>query len=225
VIEAVTLALVAGAAALAAGWLARVIEETALVASGPVAGEPVLAWSAGAIPGRPAASPVGVGMAAVAVGAVLTWAVGAAPVLPALVVLAGIGLVLAPVDVRTHRLPDAITLPAYPVLAVLLLFGGVSAAARAAEGGLVAFGVVALLVALTPSGFGFGDVKLMGLLGAALAWFGWSMLLRGLMAGFLIGGLCATGLLLTGHAGRRDHLAFGPFLLAGALAAVVLDNR
>ncbi|MEK8228939.1 hypothetical protein NKG05_27695 [Oerskovia sp. M15] len=41
-------------------------------------------------------------------------------VLPASVYLAVAGTALAVIDVRTHRLPNALVLPSYPVLAVLL---------------------------------------------------------------------------------------------------------
>ncbi|MFB9324264.1 prepilin peptidase, partial [Cryptosporangium minutisporangium] len=174
-------------------------------------------WAAG--PGR-------VGVAAAALGGVVAWAVGAAPELPGLLFVAGLGFVLAPVDVRTHRLPDALVLPAYPVLTVLLVAGallggvGVAPLARAAAGGLVAFGVLYVLAVAVPAGFGFGDVKLTGLLGAALGWYGWSAVFAALVYGFVYGGLCAAALLLTRRLSRADRLAFGPFLLAGALTVV-----
>jgi leader peptidase (prepilin peptidase)/N-methyltransferase len=247
------LVVVVVAALAGAGWLAGAIERVGAAASGPCAGEPGLAWDAGtavvisparrAAPtrrsdvvggpvaggrglGGPAAGPAGVGVAAASLGGALAWVVGSAPVLPALVLLAGVGMVLAAVDVRTHRLPDALVLPAYPALALLLSLAatreGLAPLARAAEGGLVAFGVLYVLAFVLPAGLGYGDVKLAGLLGAALAWYGWPVLLRGLVLGFGYGGLCAAALLVTRRTNRRASLAYGPFLLAGALTVVVL---
>ncbi|MFJ4107676.1 prepilin peptidase [Oerskovia enterophila] len=140
--------------------------------------------------------------------------------LPATAFLAALGSALAVIDVRTHRLPNALVLPAYPVLAVLLgaasLLGPDDGSpVRALAGGLVLYGAYFLL-ALAPSGLGFGDVKLAGLLGAYLAWFGWSELVVGASAAFLLGGLAAVVLLATRRAGRRTLIPFGPFMLTGA---------
>ncbi|MGW6004989.1 prepilin peptidase [Oerskovia enterophila] len=141
--------------------------------------------------------------------------------LPATGFLTAVGSALAVVDVRTHRLPNALVLPSYPVLALLL--GGASllgpddgAPVRALAGGLVLYGAYFLL-ALAPSGLGFGDVKLAGLLGAYLGWFGWSELVVGASAAFLLGGLAAVVLLATRRAGRRTLIPFGPFMLTGSV--------
>ncbi|TQS41615.1 prepilin peptidase [Cryptosporangium phraense] len=254
--EALVAGLIVGLAGFAGrGWLAEYVERVALVATGPVAGEPALARAAAASMVRPDAppaprpgaarsvvgsasagrlapaavgrawavrlAPAAVGLAAAAVGGVVGWASGGGAALLGLVFLAGAGFVLAPVDVRSHRLPDAIVLPAYPILALLLSLGGPTHWVRAIEGGAVAFAVLYVLAIAAPAGFGYGDVKLTGLLGAALGWFGWPEVLAGLVYGFAYGGLGAAALLVTRRLSRTDRLAFGPFLLAGALTAVV----
>ncbi len=50
-------------------------------------------------------------------------------------------------------------------------------------------------------------------------------MLLGLLAGFLVGALVAVALLAGGRAGWRSDVAFGPSLLAGALAAVVAGRQ
>jgi leader peptidase (prepilin peptidase)/N-methyltransferase len=80
----------------------------------------------------------------------------------------------------------------------------------------------ALLAVLPRSGLGFGDVKLAGLLGTALALLGWGALAWGTALAFLSGGLMAAALLVTGRAKRNTPLPFGPHMLAGALVAAVL---
>jgi leader peptidase (prepilin peptidase)/N-methyltransferase len=139
----------------------------------------------------------------------VTWA------LPAFVYLAAVAVALALIDLDTHRLPNAIVLPSYAVIGVLLLLaswgsGDWSAMWRALIGcaAMYAFYFVAMVV--YPAGMGFGDVKLAGLLGLCLGWLGWGALVVGWFAAFLLGGAYAVGLLAARKAGRRTGIAFGP---------------
>ena len=103
---------------------------------------------------------------------------GPSPALPAFCYLAGIGVPLAVIDARCQRLPDALTLPSYPValallgFAALLLPGGAGHFRGALAGMALAWGVFLLQVLLYPAGLGWGDVKLAGLLGLYLGWLG-----------------------------------------------------
>ena len=137
------------------------------------------------------------------------------------------GLVLAFIDLDVRRLPDRLTLPAYPVAAVLLtacsaVTGDWPALARAAACaglGVVAFFLLAFLAELLSpgtDGLGLGDVKLAGTLAGLLGWWSWETALYGLLTGFILGGLVATVLLVSHRADRRSHLSFGPALVAGA---------
>ncbi|GGB43493.1 hypothetical protein GCM10011492_38120 [Flexivirga endophytica] len=143
-------------------------------------------------------------------------------------VLAGWTMVaLAFIDLDVHRLPDAIHLPSYPILLVLLAIcaasgGAWSALARAVGAGVVLF-VFYFVLLLLPSGFGFGDVKLAGLLGLLLGWLGWDAVVRGTFATFIVGGVVAGVLMLSRRKDRRDEFAYGPSMLAGAVVAVVLS--
>ena len=161
-------------------------------------------------------------------------AIGAAPVLagdrPAVLALAwfgGAAVVLAGVDLASHRLPDRVTFPAIGVCAAALVAdaavtGPWSALLRAIAAAVAAYllGTVARLV--QPRGFGGGDVKLLGLLGLVLGWAGWGVLVTGVFAGLLIGALGSLVLVAVGRAGWRTAVAFGPPLLAGAYAALAL---
>jgi leader peptidase (prepilin peptidase)/N-methyltransferase len=71
---------------------------------------------------------------------------------------------------------------------------------------------------------GLGDVKLAGVLGLYLGWLGWSSVLVGTFAGFLLGGVLGVALLLVRRASGRTAIPFGPFMLAGALLAVFLAD-
>jgi leader peptidase (prepilin peptidase)/N-methyltransferase len=162
------------------------------------------------------------GLAAVALGAV-AGAVGAEAQLPAYLWLAGVGVTLAVIDIETLRLPDRLTLPSYPVGLVLLAIpADWSALGRAVLAAAITGGAAFLLALLAPGGgLGLGDVKLLGLLGLFLGWLGWGVLVLGVALGFVLGAVVAAGMLASRRAGLRDHLAFGPWLIAGALVAVV----
>jgi leader peptidase (prepilin peptidase)/N-methyltransferase len=187
------------------------------------AGDPVLGkrwWRGGEASARRVA--LVTALAAVALGAV-AGAVGAAPELPAYLWLAAVGVTLAVVDAETLRLPDRLTLPSYPAGVVLLAIpADWSALGRAVLAAAVAGAAALVLAVLAPrGGLGFGDVKLLGVLGLFLGWLGWGVLVVGVALGFTLGAVVAIGMLASRRAGLRDHLAFGPWLIAGALVAVV----
>jgi leader peptidase (prepilin peptidase)/N-methyltransferase len=147
------------------------------------------------------------------------------PLVVGLVYLAALlwGLALVHLDLRVHRLPDRLVLPAYPAVALALAIcsavtGRWSALAEAAACAGVAVGIFTLLALFSPGagGLGLGDVKLAGVLGALLGWLDWRAAAVGLAAGFVLGGLAAAVLLITRRADRHAHLAFGPAMVAGA---------
>ncbi|WP_392465429.1 prepilin peptidase [Arsenicicoccus cauae] len=151
-----------------------------------------------------------------------------APLAMVVVPLAWLMVALAAIDLDVHRLPDAVQLPLYPVLAVALsavavITGDGASLLRSVAACAVVLAVGALLWLTAPrQGLGLGDVKLAGLLAAVLAQLGWSQVLLGLWAGFALGGVAAAALLVTRRAGRRDHLALGPPLMLGSLLGVLV---
>lgn len=141
--------------------------------------------------------------------------------LPAFLVVAAAAVALTLIDLDTHRLPDTIVLPLYPVGGLLLLAaswgeGDWAAIARAVIGGVALWLVYFLLAVAKPGGMGFGDVKLAGVLGAHLAWLGWGTFAVGAFGAFLLGGLFSVVLLVTGRASRTSGIPFGPWMVAGA---------
>jgi len=140
--------------------------------------------------------------------------------------LGAISVALAAIDIDVRRLPDRIVLPSYAV--GLLLLG----AADLLRADLVSFGTAvagsgaaALLFAVLwfvrPGGMGLGDVKLAGVLGLFLGQLGVAQLAVGVFAGFLLGGVFGIALLVSGRAGRRAAIPFGPWMLAGAWVGVL----
>lgn len=68
---------------------------------------------------------------------------------------------------------------------------------------------------------GFGDVKLAGVLGGAMAYLSWGTLLTGSFLAFILGSIVGVLLISLGRAGRKTAIPFGPFMILGALAAVL----
>jgi len=148
--------------------------------------------------------------------------------LPAYLYLGVVGAALTFVDLDVQRLPDLIVLPSYPIGFVLLLVPTVVAGQwgwllRAVMAAVVLFVVYLVLALVSPGGggLGFGDVKLGGLLGLLLGWLGWGTVIVSVVAAFVIGGVIAVILLLSGRASRSSHFAFGPSMILGAWVALM----
>jgi len=154
------------------------------------------------------------------------------PLLPLLCVWLVVGVILSVVDLREHRLPNALTLPMLIVtpvgLAVADLLGSSPTAAGAGWAGaglgaLLWLGVLGLLWLVSRGrGIGLGDVKLSPSLGATLGWISLETALIGLVMSFIAGGLVSVVLLLAKRVKRQTAIPFGPFLLLGSLVAVVI---
>jgi len=69
--------------------------------------------------------------------------------------------------------------------------------------------------------FGGGDIKLMA---AAGLFLGWQNTLLAMFLGILGGGLYGIWLLAAKKADKKDHFAFGPFLCAGIVIAMLLGE-
>lgn len=158
--------------------------------------------------------------------AVLALRIGWDPALPAFLYLGAAGVALWMIDLDVKRLPNVIVLPSYAVALALLGAAGFAGSdwgplLRSLLGGAALYAFYFLLAVVYPAGMGFGDVKLAGLLGLYLGWLGWAQVVLGGFLGFLYGGVFGGLLMLAGRAGRKSQIPFGPFMLAGALTAVL----
>jgi leader peptidase (prepilin peptidase)/N-methyltransferase len=139
-------------------------------------------------------------------------------------------LCVAIIDGETQTIPDG-----------LLVFGGIvgllwtaaavffpelfpharawqDAALGAAAGALPLFVLDrAALLLLKKDGFGYGDMKLMAVAGLFL---GWQLALASFFFAFVAGGAYGAYLILSRRIKKGAYIAFGPFLCAGAAAAL-----
>jgi leader peptidase (prepilin peptidase) / N-methyltransferase len=127
-------------------------------------------------------------------------------------------------DLDQRVLPDELTLPAIPIALVYaisglnpLVGGAIVPAVLAA---VIIPGVLYLLSLPFGAGaFGGGDVKFLVGMGLLL---GGERALGGLIVGLLVNGAVLVTLLAARRIGRKTYIPFGPFLIMGALWAVLI---
>jgi leader peptidase (prepilin peptidase)/N-methyltransferase len=127
-------------------------------------------------------------------------------------------------DLDQRMLPDELTLPVIP----LALVYAVSGLNPLVGGSLVLAILAAVLIPAVlylpsiPFGagaFGLGDVKLLAGVGLML---GGDRALGGTLFGLILAGVVLVVLLVTRRIGRKSFVPFGPFLILGALWAVLI---
>ena len=141
---------------------------------------------------------------------------------------AGVGCaLLIVIDLAVHRLPDRLV----AATLLVLVLGFLASAAvggtwndwvRALLAGLVLLLGYFLLAFISPAGLGLGDVKFAAVVGVFLGWFSWQHVAIGTLLAFVLNAAIAVIVLLTRRGGRDSDIPFGPWMVAGAVLAVVL---
>ena len=127
-------------------------------------------------------------------------------------------------DLDQRMLPDELTLPVIPLALVYAVSG-----LNPLVGGSLLLAILAAVlipaVLYLPSipfgagAFGLGDVKLLAGVGLML---GGDRALSGTLFGLILAGVVLVVLLVTRRIGRKSFVPFGPFLILGALWAVLI---
>lgn len=182
--------------------------------------------------------------AAIVLGA-LAGRVGAEAHLPALLVFGAALVVVTVIDLDHYRIPDRVVFPTLAASGALLVVAAVAAdvvvgLSGAAVGASAYFGFLFLFFVVSPSGMGFGDVKLALLLGLHLGWAGAVTTVDGelvaggvfdalglTLIGAFLGSILGTvaGVVAVLLRGRRAHFPFGPALCLGALLAILFSDQ
>jgi leader peptidase (prepilin peptidase)/N-methyltransferase len=135
-------------------------------------------------------------------------------------------IVLFFVDLEHHRLPNEITLPGIVVGFACSFFmppGWISSLAGIVAGGGSLWLVGWLwFVIRHEEGMGFGDVKMLAMIGAFL---GWEQMLATLFVSTILGSLIGIGLIAAKKGNLKTALPFGCFLALGAVLASVGGDR
>ena len=140
-------------------------------------------------------------------------------ILPDVFTLGGtlVGFLLAPIQSPEFLLWGATLQPGGPILNSYL-----NSLVGIVFGGGILWGVAFLYLKLRRvEGLGFGDVKMMGMVGAFLGWqFAWLTILVGSLLGAVFGGL----FILLSNRDRRYELPFGSFLGLAALGVTLVGS-
>ena len=144
------------------------------------------------------------------------------PVTAIMLVLVATLVVITFIDLDHQIIPDVISLPGIPI-GFLLSFFVPWVSWQESLLGIILGGGSLLAIALgyelltKKEGMGFGDVKLLAMLGAFL---GWTAIFPIIFIGSLLGTLVGVPLMLIKKADSKLAVPFGPFLSASALIHV-----
>jgi leader peptidase (prepilin peptidase)/N-methyltransferase len=139
-------------------------------------------------------------------------------------------------DIRSHRLPNAWVFTGAGIVVLSwagmwLSTGDIPGVSMVSAGGYFLF-MLALAIA---GGMGMGDVKLSFVLGAVTGTFGITPAVLSPVVAFVSGGIISAGILVSTQlltrasgttswqATQQRRIAFGPFMLAGAWVALIVE--
>ena len=139
--------------------------------------------------------------------------------------LISVGVRLMLIDIDTHLLPHSIVYRAIALAIPLLVLAALNDPAGSVGtmflGAVIMWTLMKTLEVLSRGDLGGGDVRLALLLGLYTGWLSLEHVAIAVVTAFAAAGLFALVLIVLRRAGRRTHLALGPFLIAGALLAVL----
>jgi leader peptidase (prepilin peptidase)/N-methyltransferase len=131
-------------------------------------------------------------------------------------------VVLAATDLEQRRLPHMVLDPLILVAAAFVPFNPGVEPLMALIGAAAAVGFLGVLALVVRGGLAVGDLYLVAPIGLML---GWPVVFTALFAAAFLAAATSIGLLLARRVGMRSYIPFGPFLVAGAVVALLVDQR
>jgi len=134
---------------------------------------------------------------------------------------------LAFIDLDTTLLPDSLTLPLLWLGLLFNLDGHFASLSDAVVGAMAGYGVLWAVfwlfkLATGKDGMGYGDFKLLAVLGA---WMGWQMLPITLLLSSVVGATVGVAMIVFIKHDRRVPIPFGPYLAGGGLVALFFGTN
>lgn len=168
---------------------------------------------------RTATLAVASGLAAAAIAARSSlpwWATAVYLALLALLV------VLTATDLEQRRLPHLVLDPLIVLAALFVPFNPAVDPAMALIGAGAAVAFLGALALVVRGGLAAGDLYLVAPIGLML---GWPSIFSALFAAAFLAAISSLALLVARRVGMRSYIPFGPFLVAGAVLVLIVDER
>ncbi len=136
-------------------------------------------------------------------------------------VLLAFMIVLTATDLEQRRLPHIVLDPLIVVAVVFVPFNPAVAPVDAIIGAVAAVGFLGALALVVRGGLAVGDLYLVAPIGLML---GWPVVFTALFAAAFLAAGISLALLAIRRVGMRSYIPFGPFLVGGAVLALVLGD-
>ena len=159
----------------------------------------------------------GLAAAAVAARSELPWWATAGYLL-----LLALLLVLTATDLEQRRLPHIVLDPLIVLAALFVPFNPAVEPIDAIIGAGAAVGFLGALALVVRGGLAVGDLYLVAPIGLML---GWPVIFTALFAAAFLAAGTSLALLVARRVGMRSYIPFGPFLVGGAVVALLIDDR
>ncbi len=130
---------------------------------------------------------------------------------------------LSMIDFDYQLLPDDITLPLLWLGLACNIFNLFTDIYSSLIGAMLGYGILWIIfisfkLLTGKEGMGYGDFKLLAMLGA---WLGWEMLPLIVLLSSMLGSVIGVSLILTGKQGRNKPIPFGPYLAVAGWIALI----
>jgi leader peptidase (prepilin peptidase)/N-methyltransferase len=140
----------------------------------------------------------------------------------AYLVILGLLLVLTATDLEQRRLPHIVLDPLIVLAALFVPFNPAVDPLMAVIGAAASVAFLGALALVVRGGLALGDLYLVAPIGLML---GWPVIFTALFAAAFLAAGTSVALLAARRVGMRSYIPFGPFLVGGAVLALLMDDR
>ena len=131
-------------------------------------------------------------------------------------------VVLVATDFEQRRLPHLVLDPLIALAIVFVPFNPAVEPVMAVVGGVASVAFLGALAFVVKGGLATGDLYLVAPIGLML---GWPVIFTALFAAAFLAAGTSLALLALRRVGMRSYIPFGPFLVGGAVLALLTDGR